>query len=157
MRVGIGFDAHRFEGGRRLVLGGVEVPFDEGLAGHSDADVVLHALMDAMLGACGAPDIGSLFPEGDPAYRDASSLELLRRVVSVLHERGYSLGNADVTVICEAPRISGYSDIMCATIAGTCGVEKGALSVKGKTTEGMGFTGQRKGIAAIAVALMEPL
>jgi 2-C-methyl-D-erythritol 2,4-cyclodiphosphate synthase len=157
LRAGIGFDAHRFTDGRRLMLGGVEVPFERGLAGHSDADVALHALMDAMLGAGGWGDIGMMFPDDDEAYGGASSLELLKRVAGFLEEKGCVLENADVTVICQAPRISEHSGLMRAAIAAACGVGEDAISVKGKTTEGMGFTGRGEGIAAIAVAMVRPL
>jgi 2-C-methyl-D-erythritol 2,4-cyclodiphosphate synthase len=157
VRVGIGFDAHRFTEGRPLMLGGVEVPFERGLAGHSDADVVLHALMDAMLGAGTWGDIGMMFPDDDEAYRGVSSLELLKRVAVFLEGRGCVLENADITVICQAPRISEHSRPMRTAIAAACGVEEDAISIKGKTTEGMGFTGRGEGIAAIAVALVRPL
>jgi len=156
MRAGIGFDAHRFEEGRPLMLGGVEVPFARGLAGHSDADVVLHALMDAMLGAGSFGDIGMMFPDTDEEYRGASSLELLRRVVELVDSRGWRLGNADITVICQAPKISDHAGGMRSVIAAACGVAEEEISIKGKTTEGMGFTGRGEGIAAIAVATLRP-
>lgn len=154
MRIGIGMDAHRFAPGRRLVLGGVEIPHRLGLAGHSDADVVLHSLMDALLGACGGGDIGGRFPDTDPAYRGASSLALLAEVRGLVRSAGFDVVNVDIVVICEEPRIAPYRDGMLESVAGACGVEPGAVSIKGTTTEGMGFTGRGEGIAAIAVALL---
>lgn len=156
MRIGIGFDAHRLERGRRLYLGGVEIPFGRGLAGHSDADVVLHALMDALLGACGAGDIGEMFPEADSAYEDASSIQLLEEVLEVV-ERGYRVVNVDVVVICEEPRMLPYREGIKLRIAEALGVETERVSIKGKTTEGMGFTGAGEGIACMAVALVQEL
>jgi len=147
-------DAHRFAPGRRLVLGGVEIPGREGLAGHSDADVVLHALMDALLGACGGGDIGGLFPDSDPAYRDASSLALLEEVCAVVRAGGHEVANVDIVVVCEEPRVSDYRERMRGSIARACGVAQDRVSIKGTTTEGMGFTGRGEGVAAIAVAML---
>lgn len=147
-------DAHRFEPGRRLVLGGVEIPAATGLGGHSDADVVLHALMDALLGAGGLGDIGEMFPDDDPAYRDASSLELLERVMESVRERGFAVDNADLVVVCEEPRISPYRAEMTGRIASALGIDPGRVGLKGTTTEGMGFPGRGEGIMAFAVVLL---
>lgn len=155
MRTGIGIDAHRFESGRKLLLGGVEIECEKGLAGHSDADVLLHAIMDALLGACGAGDIGEMFPDSDPAYRDASSLDLLRSVLEEVRSRGHRVVNVDAVVVCEAPRVAPYRDRMVNNIAGALALEPGSVSVKGTTTEGMGFTGAGEGILAVATALVE--
>ena len=155
MRVGLGADAHRFDPERKLVLGGVEMPFEKGLAGHSDADVALHSLMDAMLGACGAGDIGAMFPDDDPAYRDASSLDLLREVSGVVTGSGYRIVNVDIVIVCEEPRVAPYREKMRERIASTCEIDKGSVSVKGTSTEGMGFTGRGEGIASIAAVLLE--
>lgn len=155
MRTGIGVDAHRFAEGRVLVLGGLEFSGSRGLSGHSDADVVLHALMDALLGACGAGDIGEMFPDTDPAYKDASSMELLERVMGAVRERGFGVVNADVVVMCEEPRVGPYREAMRSNIAQALGIDPGAVSVKGTTTEGMGFTGRGEGIVAMAAVLIE--
>lgn len=154
MRIGIGMDAHRFAPGRRLVLGGVEIPGSPGLEGHSDADVVVHSLMDAMLGACGAGDIGARFPDTDPAFRGASSLALLAEVLGIVRTEGQEVVNVDIVVVCEEPKIAPFVGEMRESVAAACGVEPGAVSIKGTTTEGMGFTGRGEGIAAIAVALL---
>jgi 2-C-methyl-D-erythritol 2,4-cyclodiphosphate synthase len=151
----LGADAHRFDTKRKLVLGGVEIPFDKGLAGHSDADVALHALMDAMLGACGEGDIGALFPDDDPAYRGVSSLNLLKKVSDLVTGDGYRIVNVDIVIVCEEPRVSPYRDLIRERIASTCGIEKETISVKGTSTEGMGFTGKGEGISSIAVVLLE--
>jgi 2-C-methyl-D-erythritol 2,4-cyclodiphosphate synthase len=148
MRAGLGVDAHRFLAGRKLFLGGIEVAHSEGLAGHSDADVVLHALMDAILGACGAGDIGE-------KYRDASSVELLAEVMSMVTALGFKVANADIVVICEEPKIGPCRQRMREKIAGVLGVGAEAVSVKGTTTEGMGFTGRGEGICAMATVLVE--
>ncbi len=155
MRTGIGVDAHRFEAGRDLFLGGVEIEADMGLAGHSDADVLLHAIMDALLGACGAGDIGEFFPDDDPAYRDASSIDLLERVHEEVRSRGYAVVNVDAVVICEEPKISPYRERMRERIAHALEVGTEAVSVKGTTTEGMGFTGRGEGVIAMASVLIE--
>lgn len=154
LRVGIGFDAHRLVAGRRLVLGGVEVPHHAGLAGHSDADAAAHALIDALLGAAGAGDIGRWFPDDDEAYRDADSLQLLGRVVRELQARGWRVVNCDVTVVAEQPRLAPHVDAMRARLAASLGVAPERVGVKAKTTEGLGFTGRQEGIAAQAVALL---
>ena len=155
MRTGIGVDAHRFEAGRGLFLGGVEIEADMGLAGHSDADVLLHAIMDALLGACGAGDIGEFFPDDDPAYKDASSIDLLERVHEEVRSRGYAVVNVDAVVICEEPKISPYRERMRERIARALEVGTEAVSVKGTTTEGMGFTGRGEGAIAMASVLIE--
>ena len=155
MRTGIGIDAHRFQAGRSMFLGGIEIEADMGLAGHSDADVLLHAIMDALLGACGAGDIGQLFPDSDPAYKGISSVDLLKQVHDEVRSRGYAVVNVDSVVICEEPRISTYRERMCAQIASALQVGTEAVSVKGTTTEGMGFAGRGEGVIAMASVLVE--
>ncbi|CAN5739487.1 2-C-methyl-D-erythritol 2,4-cyclodiphosphate synthase [soil metagenome] len=157
MRVGLGYDSHRFTDGRRLVLGGIEIEHARGLDGHSDADAVAHAVTDALLGACGLGDIGSHYPPTDEAWRDADSIELLRRVGLLAAEQNYQVVNIDVTVICEAPRIGPHAADMCARVAGALGIAPGAVSVKGKTNEGMGWIGRGEGVAAMAVVLVDRL
>lgn len=153
-RIGTGFDVHAFSGGRKLILGGVHVPFGKGLAGHSDADVLVHALMDAMLGAAALGDIGKAFPDSDDRFKDISSLKLLERVKAMIAEAGYSLVNADMTVICQRPKLAPYIDEMRKNIAGVLGVDCDRISVKATTTEKLGFTGRGEGIAAEAVCLL---
>ena len=155
MRIGHGYDVHRFEEGRALVLGGVTVPYEKGLLGHSDADVLTHAIMDALLGAAALGDIGLHFPDKDPAYLGISSLELLKRVGTLLFENGYTVSNIDATVIAEQPRLRPYIDAMRGKIADTLGITPDRVSVKATTEEGLGFTGARLGIAAHAVCLLE--
>ena len=155
MRVGHGYDVHRLVEGRRLVLGGVEIPWEKGLLGHSDADVLTHALMDALLGAAALGDIGHLFPDRDPAYEGADSVELLREVTRVLDKAGWRLGNADVTVIAQRPKLAPYIPAMRRVLAEAMGVSADRVSVKATTEEGLGFTGEGLGIAAHAVALIE--
>lgn len=154
MRAGIGYDSHRFAEGRRLVLGGVEIPHREGLAGHSDADVVAHAVADALLGAAALGDIGHHFPPDDERWRGADSMALLGWVVEQIAARGLRPGNVDVSVVCETPRIGPYVEEMRGRLAGALGVEAGAVSVKGTTNEGMGWIGRQEGIAALAVAVL---
>ena len=154
MRAGIGFDAHRFAPDRKLFLAGVQVPFERGLAGHSDADVALHALMDAMLGACGAGDIGEIFPDTDERFENASSLTLLGEVNRLVGERGFRVANADVVIICESPSVGPHRERMRREIARALGIDAGSVSVKGTTSEGMGFTGRGEGIASAAVVLL---
>ena len=152
-RAGIGYDSHRFQRGRRLVLGGVEVrDVEHGLAGHSDADVLAHAVMDALLGAAGLGDIGHHFPDSDPAWADADSMDLLRRVRAMLEERGLRVHNVDATVVCEAPRLGAQRDAIRARLAGATGAREETVNVKFKTNEGMGFVGRGEGIGALAVA-----
>jgi len=155
MRVGIGYDSHRFAPGRKLVLGGVEIPHPTGLAGHSDADAVAHALTDAILGAAGLGDIGALFPDADPRWRDANSLELLTAAYGKVRAAGRRFAQADITVIAEAPRLSPHVGRMGAKLAAALAAPAGSVSVKGKTNEGMGWIGRGEGIAVIAVALLE--
>lgn len=154
MRIGHGYDVHRFAEGRDLVLGGVKIPHDRGLLGHSDADVLTHAVMDALLGAAALGDIGLHFPDSDPAYRGISSLSLLERVGKLLREKGYSVGNIDATVVAQEPRLRPYIDAMRENIAAALGVDAELVSVKATTEEGLGFTGERRGIAAHAVCLL---
>ena len=155
MRVGIGYDSHRFADGRRLVLGGVLIPHERGLAGHSDADAVAHAVTDALLGAAALGDIGAHFPPTDQRWRDADSIGLLEQAVGLLRDRGFRPVNVDVTVVCEAPRIGPHVPAMRARLAGVLGVAPDAVSVKGKSNEGMGWIGRGEGIAAMAVALVD--
>lgn len=155
MRVGIGYDVHKLTENRKLILCGVEIPYEKGLLGHSDADVALHALMDAMLGAAGLGDIGKLFPDKDPAYEGISSMLLLKTVGERIREAGYTLGNADVTIICQAPKLAPYHDEMVRNIAGALGTEESRISVKATTTEHLGFTGRKEGIASEAAVLLE--
>ena len=154
-RIGIGYDSHRFVAGRPLVLGGVPVPHTQGLAGHSDADAVAHALIDAILGAAGVGDIGRLFPDTDPRWRDADSMDLLARAHEAVRGRGYVCRQADVTVIAEQPRLTGHADAMAGNLARCLGIAAGEVSVKAKTNEGMGFIGRGEGMAVIAVATLE--
>ena len=151
-RTGIAFDSHRFEAGRPLVLGGVEIEHDRGLAGHSDADVLTHAVIDALLGAAALGDLGQHFPDTDERWRDADSLELLRAVRGLLAEAGYAPVNVDSTVICEEPKLAPHRDAMRTRLAGALELEPADVSVKFTTNEGMGFVGRGEGIAALAVA-----
>ncbi len=151
-RAGIGWDSHRFEEGRRLVLGGIEIPSERGLAGHSDADVLTHAVIDALLGAAGLGDIGQHFPDTDPRYKDADSMQLLRSVVAQLGERGIAIVNVDATVVLERPKLAPHRDAIRAALAGAMGLPDDAVNVKATTGEGMGFVGRGEGAAAMAVA-----
>ncbi len=155
MRVGIGYDVHAFTTERRLVLGGVDIPFEKGLDGWSDADVLTHAIMDALLGAAALGDIGRHFPPGEPEYRNIASLELLERVRNKLEESGWKVGNIDATVVAERPKLSDYIDEMRKQLSRVLGIEVGSISIKASTSEGLGFTGRGEGIAAVAVALLE--
>jgi 2-C-methyl-D-erythritol 2,4-cyclodiphosphate synthase len=155
MRVGLGYDSHRFAPARRLVLGGVEIAHDQGLAGHSDADAVAHAVTDALLGASALGDIGRHFPPTDPQWRDADSIDLLRRAVQLAAEQNYQVVNVDVTVVCEAPRIAPHADAMCQRLAEAIGIAPRLVSVKAKTNEGMGWIGRGEGIAAMAVVMID--
>jgi 2-C-methyl-D-erythritol 2,4-cyclodiphosphate synthase len=154
MRVGIGVDAHAFAEGRKLVLGGIEIPHDHGLEGHSDADVVCHAATDAILGAAGLEDIGHLFPPGDPAYAGASSLGLLGQAWEQVRAGGWELVNLDAVVILQEPRLAPHRDAMRAAVAGALGVEPGRVTVRATTTDRLGFTGRGEGAACHAVALL---
>ncbi len=155
IRTGNGYDVHRLTEGRKLIVGGVEIPYEKGLLGHSDADVLLHAIADALLGAAALGDIGKLFPDTDEKYRGADSLVLLSEVVRVLRESGYAVVNIDSTVIAQAPKFSPYIERMRENIAAACGTDVSRISVKATTEEGLGFTGEGLGIAAIASALIE--
>jgi len=156
MRIGHGYDVHRLTEGRPLILGGVEIPFERGLLGHSDADVLLHAVMDALLGAAALGDIGKLFPDTDERYRGADSVRLLQNVASRIEEAGWRIGNIDATVLAQRPKLSPYIPQMRERIAAACGVGTDCVSVKATTEEGLGFTGSGEGIAAHAVCLLEP-
>jgi len=155
-RIGIGNDVHRLVPGRRLVLGGVEIPYERGLEGWSDADALVHAVIDALLGATGLGDIGQHFPPGAAEWKDISSLELLRRVTGELKEKGWAVGNVDATIVAEAPRLSGYFVSMRRAMGEALGVAEELVNVKAGTSEGMGFTGRGEGIAVMAVALVRP-
>ena len=155
MRIGHGYDVHRLVEGRKLILGGVEIPFELGLLGHSDADVLLHAISDSLLGAAALGDIGKLFPDSDPAFEGADSLLLLEKVALLLLEKGYRIVNIDSTVLCQAPKLRGYIDAMRSNIARVCRISEDDVSVKATTEEGLGFTGSGEGIAAHAVCLIE--
>lgn len=154
-RVGLGYDAHRLVTGRPLILGGVEIPFDLGLAGHSDADVLTHAIGDALLGAVAAGDLGRHFPDRDPAYKGISSLILLARIVTVVQARGYRVGNVDATVVAQAPRLAPHIPEMVTRLAPILQISPENLNIKATTTEGLGFTGRGEGMAAYAVAMVE--
>jgi 2-C-methyl-D-erythritol 2,4-cyclodiphosphate synthase len=155
MRVGIGYDAHRLAIGRPLILGGVEIPFDKGLEGWSDADVLSHAIIDSLLGAAGSRDIGYHFPPNDPAYKDISSVTLLNRVADLLKSHGWRIGNIDATIIAERPLLRPFITQMKQNIALALSIGETQISVKATTNEGMGFVGKEEGIAAYAVALLE--
>ena len=155
LRIGHGYDVHRLKTGRALILGGVTIPYDLGLDGHSDADVLTHAIMDALLGAAAAGDIGKLFPDNDEAFRDISSLELLRRVKLHLAEKNYKIVNVDATIIAQAPKLSPYREMMRENLAKVMEVYIDQVSVKATTEEHLGFTGKGEGIAAHAVCLIE--
>ena len=155
IRTGLGYDVHRFETGRELWLCGVKVPHNRGLLGHSDADVALHALCDALLGAAALRDIGYHFPDNDPAYKGAGSKLLLRHVVELLEQAGYEIGNVDITICAQEPKLSPHIDTMRAMVAPLLGIDAADVSIKATTTEGLGFTGRREGIAAFATCLIE--
>lgn len=154
IRIGNGFDVHRLVPDRRLILCGVEIPYTLGLLGHSDADVALHALADAILGAAALRDIGYHFPDTDPAYSGADSRRLLRRVVEIVADKGYAVGNVDVTIIAQRPKLLPYIESMTANVAADLGISAGCVSIKATTTEHLGFTGRGEGIAAQATALI---
>ncbi len=155
MRTGIGYDVHPLVPGRRLVLGGIDIPFEKGLGGWSDADVLTHAIMDALLGAAALGDIGSHFPPGAPEYRDISSLALLEKVREKLRENGWQVGNIDATIVAEKPKLSGYIDEMRRQISRTLGTDIDRVSVKASTSNGLGFIGRGEGMAAWAIASIE--
>lgn len=154
MRVGLGYDAHRFEAGRPLMLGGVEVAHEQGLAAHSDGDVAIHALCDALLGAAALGDIGRHFPDSHARYAGIDSRVLLRDVIGLVHDQGWRVGNVDITLVAQRPRLAAYVGAMCETLAGDLEVGRGQVNVKATTTEGMGFAGRAEGIACYAVALL---
>ena len=155
MRIGNGYDVHAFEKGEKLILGGVEIDYDHGLKGHSDADVLLHAIIDSLLGAAALGDIGTHFPPTDPAYRDISSLLLLSRTQEILKGSGFQIVNIDSTIVCEAPKLALFMDKMVANIADTLMIDARKVSVKATTTEGLGFLGRGEGIAAYSTVLVE--
>ena len=155
MRIGHGYDVHRLVEERKLILGGVEIPFEKGLLGHSDADVLTHALMDALLGAAGLGDIGKHFPDSDPQYKGISSLELLRHVCKLLRERGFTLGNADVTLIAQRPKVGPFIPAMRENLAKVLDCSVDCLNIKATTEENLGFTGEGAGMACHAVCLLE--
>ncbi len=155
IRVGQGFDVHQLVKGRKCIIGGVDIPFDKGLEGHSDADVLLHAISDAILGAAGLGDIGKHFPNTDPSIKNIDSRDILRQVILLIHEQKYSIINIDATVICELPKLTPYIDRMKNNIALDCGVDINVVNVKATTTENLGFTGRGEGIAAQAICLVE--
>ncbi|MHB8109205.1 MAG: 2-C-methyl-D-erythritol 2,4-cyclodiphosphate synthase [Syntrophorhabdaceae bacterium] len=157
MRIGIGFDVHRLVAGRKLILGGVEIPFEKGLLGHSDGDVLLHAISDAILGALSEDDIGEHFPNTDKNIEGIDSTEILAKAASIARHRGFRIVNIDSVLIAEAPKIAPWRDSIKRRIAGILSVDPGAIGIKGKTTEGLGFTGRGEGIAAHAVACIETL
>ena len=157
MRIGHGYDVHKLVEGRKCIIGGVDIPCDKGLLGHSDADVLTHAIMDSLLGAAALGDIGKLFPDNSPEYEGADSLMLARRVADKLHEQGYKIVNIDSTVIAQAPKLSPHIDIMREKLAEALGTDKENISVKATTEEKLGFTGQELGIAAHAVCLIEKM
>ena len=155
MRIGHGYDVHKFAEDRRLVIGGVEIPYEKGLLGHSDADVLLHAVSDALLGAAALGDIGRHFPDNSNEFLNIDSRILLRRVVALLQEKGYKVGNIDATVIAQKPKMAPFIDIMRQNIANDCGVNLDRVNVKATTEEGLGFTGELLGISAHAVCIIE--
>ncbi len=156
MRIGHGYDVHRLVEGRALILGGVTIPYEKGLLGHSDADVLLHAVMDALLGAAGLGDIGKLFPDTDASYKDISSMLLLQRVGEKLMEKGYRVGNIDVTMIAQKPKLKDYIPQMAENIASVLHTDASCVNVKATTEEHLGFTGDGSGMACHAVCILEP-
>ena len=155
MRIGQGYDVHRLTVGRKLIIGGIEIPFEMGLDGHSDADVLVHAIMDALLGAAALGDIGKLFPDTDEAYAGADSIKLLQKVGMLLEENGYQIVNIDSTIIAQQPKMRPFIEGMCQNIADALQIQKDQVSVKATTEVGLGFTGRKEGIAAAAIALLD--
>jgi 2-C-methyl-D-erythritol 2,4-cyclodiphosphate synthase len=155
MRIGHGYDVHQMVTGRKLILGGVDIPHEKGLLGHSDADVLLHAISDAILGAIGEGDIGKHFPDSDPAYKGISSVKLLRHVMTLADRNGYRIGNVDATIVAQRPKLAPHIPSMRSNVAEALGCEEGRVNVKATTTEELGFAGRGEGIAAYAVALLE--
>jgi 2-C-methyl-D-erythritol 2,4-cyclodiphosphate synthase len=154
-RVGVGYDSHRFASGRPLILGGVQIPSEVGLLGHSDADAVCHAITDAILGAAGLGDIGEMFPDTDPANKDRDSIGMLEAAVRRISSAGYSVNQVDVSVVAEAPRLAPHNAAIRARLAGALGIDSASVSVKGKSNEGMGWIGRKEGLACIAVATLK--
>lgn len=154
MRIGQGYDVHKLTEGRKLILGGVTVPYDRGLLGHSDADVLVHAVMDALLGAAALGDIGQHFPDTDPEYKGVSSIELLEKVGKLLEEKGYVIENIDATIIAQQPKLADYRPQMAENIASALGIDRDRVSVKATTEEGLGFTGSGEGISSQAITLL---
>lgn len=157
MRIGHGYDVHRLTAGRKLIIGGVEIPWEKGLLGHSDADVLLHAIADALLGALALGDIGKHFPDTDPAFKGADSIKLLEHVVNLISKQGYQVGNLDATIVAQQPKMAPHIPAMRENVARACGVELGRINVKATTEEGLGFTGIGEGISAHAVVLLTSL
>ncbi|MBQ2672149.1 MAG: 2-C-methyl-D-erythritol 2,4-cyclodiphosphate synthase [Clostridia bacterium] len=155
MRIGHGYDVHKLTKNRKLILGGVEVPYNVGLLGHSDADVLVHAIIDALLGAAGLGDIGKYFPDTDPKYKNISSLKLLEHVCQLLKEKNYEIENIDATIIAQSPKLSFYIDKMKNNISSVCGIGLEQINIKATTEEGLGFTGENRGISAHAVCLIK--
>jgi 2-C-methyl-D-erythritol 2,4-cyclodiphosphate synthase len=155
MRIGHGYDVHRLVEGRKLIMGGVDIPYEKGLLGHSDADVLLHAIADALLGALALGDIGKHFPDTDPAFKGVDSMKLLEHVVGLIMAKGYSVGNLDATIIAQRPKMAPHIQSMRENIARTCGVDVDRINIKATTEEGLGFTGTGEGISAHAVVLLE--
>jgi len=153
-RIGHGYDVHRLVPDRKLIIGGVDIPYEKGLLGHSDSDVLVHAVMDSMLGAAALGDIGKHFPDNDISYKNADSIELLKKVTAIINEKGYNIGNIDSTVLCQSPKLAGYINKMRENIAFACGIDIVAVSVKATTEEQLGFTGKGEGISAHAVCLL---
>ena len=157
MRIGMGYDVHRLSAGRKLIMGGVDIPYEKGLLGHSDADVLVHAIMDALLGAAALGDIGSYFPDTDPAYEGISSIRLLEHVGKLLSDHGYKIGNIDATIIAQKPKMRPHIDQMRENIANALKIRPDQFGVKATTEEGLGFTGSGEGISAHAVCLLEQI
>jgi len=154
MRIGFGYDAHKLVEKRKLILGGIEVPYEKGLLGHSDADVLLHAIIDALIGALGKGSIGNFFPDTDPAYKDISSVVLLAKITEELTKEDMLINNIDCTIVCQEPKLLPYIDLMREKIAGVLNIDIEKVNIKAKTEEGMGFTGKKQGISSYAVALI---
>lgn len=154
MRIGHGYDVHKLTENRRLIIGGVEIPYEKGLLGHSDADVLLHAISDSLLGAAAMGDIGGMFPDNDPAFKDADSLKLLEKVVEAIGAKGYSVGNIDATIIAQNPKMKPHIEKMRQNVASACGVDVNRINIKATTEEWLGFTGNGEGISAHSVCLI---
>lgn len=155
MRIGMGYDVHKLESGRELILGGVNIPFDRGLSGHSDADVVVHAIMDALLGAAALGDIGEHFPDNDLKYKGISSIKLLNHVGALLKENGFEIGNIDAVIIAQAPKLAPYKSRMVSNVAAALNIDESQVCIKATTEEGLGFTGSGQGISSQAIALLK--